>query len=154
MHLASNDNNDDTFVCAACDVTLTSLEDYARHKYTVHNLRFQLTKSFSTKPCVFYPVLVKRGPVVSKLTRTVSLGGETNSSAVNPDGTEEQGGRRKSRMTFTKGLVAKGKEGEWNILSRKLYDSYLSTCKNNPLRVSVNVRRMAARTICVCVRCA
>ena len=77
----------DTYICGECKETFTSMEDFSRHKYLEHGLRFQLQKSFKKKPNIFYPMLVKV-PRWQKVK------------------VKEE---KKPRMTFTKQLINEGK---------------------------------------------
>ena len=77
----------DTHICGECQEKFTSMEDFARHKYSEHGLRFHLQKSFKKKPHIFYPMLVKvHGWQKVKVKK-----------------------EKKTRMTFTKRLINEGK---------------------------------------------
>ncbi|XP_072029222.1 uncharacterized protein [Amphiura filiformis] len=79
----------DTHTCGQCQETFTVMEQFARHKYVEHSLRFTLSKAVTEKPHVFYPELVphKRMPPVLKK-------------------------EIKKRKTFNKQLVDMGNSGE------------------------------------------
>ena len=57
---------EDTHTCGQCQESFTVMEQFARHKYVEHGLRFTLSKSFTEKPRIFYPDLVPYKKGVTK----------------------------------------------------------------------------------------